>query len=111
MTWHSAAGLDALPVARLHPLVRDTSRPAPGRDLLAFTELAARPLKAAAEAAAETGDPRGPAAVVGLAAAGPARCRSAEQPQRSAGQLNGTGALVVADLALTLPPSPDQWPR
>ncbi len=87
MTWHSAAGLDALPAARLHPLVRDTSRPAPGPDLLAFTELAARLLKAAAEAAGETGDPRGSADVVGLAAAGPARCRSAEQPQRSAGQL------------------------
>ncbi|MFJ8793773.1 hypothetical protein [Streptomyces sp. NPDC102462] len=41
MTWHSAAGLDALPVARPHPLVRDTSRPAPGPDLLAFKELAA----------------------------------------------------------------------
>ena len=63
MTWHSAAGLDA--PARLHPLVRDTSRPAPGPDLLAFTELAARLLKAAAEAAGETGDPRGPADVVG----------------------------------------------
>ena len=36
MTWHSGAGLDALPVARLHPLVRDTSRPAPGPDLLAL---------------------------------------------------------------------------
>ncbi|MET8515899.1 hypothetical protein, partial [Streptomyces sp. NPDC005077] len=52
-TWHSAAGLDA----RLHPLVRDTSRPAPGPDLLAFAELAARLLKAAAEAAGETGEP------------------------------------------------------
>ncbi|MFE2683328.1 hypothetical protein [Streptomyces mirabilis] len=58
MTWHSAAGLDALPVARLHPLARDTSRPAPDPDLPAFTELAARLLKAAAEAARETGDPR-----------------------------------------------------
>ncbi|MFI7448487.1 hypothetical protein ACIBQX_13410 [Nonomuraea sp. NPDC049714] len=57
MTWHSAAGLDALPVARLHPLVRDTSRPAPDPDLLAVTELAARPLKAAAEAAEEIEDP------------------------------------------------------
>ncbi|MFD9327942.1 hypothetical protein [Streptomyces sp. NPDC060065] len=37
MTWHSAAELDALPVARLHPLVRDTSRPALGPDPLAFT--------------------------------------------------------------------------
>ncbi|MPY48798.1 hypothetical protein [Streptomyces acidicola] len=80
MTWHSAAGLDTLPVARLHPLVRDTSHPAPGPDLQAFTELAARLLKPAAEAAGETGDPRGPADVVGPAAAGPARCRSAEQP-------------------------------
>lgn len=58
MTWHSTAGLDALPVGRLHRLVRDTSRPAPGPDLRAFTELAARFLKAAAEAAGETGDPR-----------------------------------------------------
>ncbi|MFI9567945.1 hypothetical protein [Streptomyces rishiriensis] len=33
MTWHSAAGLDALPVARMHPPVRDTGRPAPGPDL------------------------------------------------------------------------------
>ncbi|MFD0020619.1 hypothetical protein [Streptomyces sp. NPDC058382] len=41
MTWHSAA----VPDARLHPLVRDTSRPTPGPDLLAFTELAARLLK------------------------------------------------------------------
>jgi len=75
LTWHSAAGLDALPVARLHPLVRDTSRPAPGPDLLAFTELAARLLKAAAEAAGETGDPRGPAGVVGLAEVFTARLR------------------------------------
>ncbi|MFJ8002667.1 hypothetical protein ACIQ7D_37150 [Streptomyces sp. NPDC096310] len=60
MTRHSAAGLDALPVARLHPLVRDTSRPEPGPDLPAFTELAARLLKAAAEAAGETGDPEDP---------------------------------------------------
>lgn len=59
MTWHSAPGLDALPVGRLHRLVRDTSRPAPGPDLLVFTELAARLLTAAAEAAGETGDPRG----------------------------------------------------
>ncbi|MEV0040029.1 hypothetical protein [Streptomyces sp. NPDC050804] len=59
MTWHSAAGLDALPVALLHPLVRDTSRPAPGPDLPALTELATRLLKAAAETAGETGDPRG----------------------------------------------------
>jgi hypothetical protein len=44
-----------LPVARLHPPVRDTSRPAPGPDLLASTELAARLLKAAAEAG-EIGD-------------------------------------------------------
>ncbi|MEU6610291.1 hypothetical protein ABZ922_35485 [Streptomyces shenzhenensis] len=58
MTWHSTAGLDALPVVRLHPLVRDTSRPASGPDVPAFTEQAARLLKAAAEAAGETGDPR-----------------------------------------------------
>src|SRR5690242_723582 len=74
LTWHSATGLDALPVARLHPLVRDTRRPAPSPDLLALTELAARLLKAAAEAAGETSDPRGPADVVGLAAAA---CRRA----------------------------------
>ena len=55
MTRHSAAGLDALPLARLHPLVRDTSRPAPGPDLLAFAELATRLLKAAAESAREIG--------------------------------------------------------
>ncbi|MFD4551871.1 hypothetical protein [Streptomyces sp. NPDC058466] len=54
MTWHIAAGLDALPITRLDPLVRDTSRPAPGPHLLVFTELAARLLKAAA-AAGETG--------------------------------------------------------
>lgn len=41
-------------------------------------KLAARLLKTAVEAAGETGDPRGPADVVGLAATGPARCRSAE---------------------------------
>jgi len=58
LTWHSAAGLNAPSAARLHPLVRDTSRPAPGPDLRAFTELAARLLKAAAEAAGESGDPR-----------------------------------------------------
>lgn len=50
--------------------------------------------------------------MVGLAAAGPARCVVLNsQPQRSAGQLNGAGALSVADLAFTLPPSPDQWLR
>lgn len=58
MTWHSAAGLDSLPAARLHPPARDTSHPAPGPDPLAFTELPARLLQAAAEAAEETGDPR-----------------------------------------------------
>jgi hypothetical protein len=77
----------ALPAARLHPLVRDISRPAPGPDLLAFTELAAHQLKAAAEAAGETSDPRGPSDVVGLAAAGPARGRSAEQPYGCRGPL------------------------
>jgi hypothetical protein len=61
LTWHSAAGLDVLTFARLHPLVRDTSRTAPGPDLLASTS------------AGEAGDPRGAADVVGLAAAGPAR--------------------------------------
>jgi len=79
LTWPTTAGLEALPVARLHPLVRDTSRPAPSPDLLAFTELAARPLKAAAEAVGETGAPRGPAYVVGLAAAG-SRSRMASFP-------------------------------
>lgn len=44
----------------MHPLVRDTSRPAPGPDPLAFAELAARLLKAAAEAAGETGAPEDP---------------------------------------------------
>ncbi|WP_416965939.1 hypothetical protein [Streptomyces sp. Agncl-13] len=58
MTRHSAAGLDAPPVARLHPPVRDTSRPAPAPDLPAFTELAARPLKAEAEAAGKIETPR-----------------------------------------------------
>ncbi|MGW2056683.1 hypothetical protein ACWCOZ_22690 [Streptomyces sp. NPDC001840] len=58
MTWHSAAGLDALPAARLHPLARDTSHPAPGPEPPAFTELAARLPQAAAEAAGETGAPR-----------------------------------------------------
>ncbi len=57
MTWHSAAGLDALPIGRLHPLGCDTSRPAPRPDLLAFT-LPACLLQAAAEAAGEAGDPR-----------------------------------------------------
>jgi hypothetical protein len=50
---------------------RAAGRAAPGPDLLAFTELAASLLKAAAEAAGETGALRGPGDVVGLAAAGP----------------------------------------
>lgn len=58
MTWHIAAGPDALPVTRLQRPARDTNRPAPGPDLPAFTEPAACLLKAAAEAAGETGDPR-----------------------------------------------------
>ncbi|MEE4583156.1 hypothetical protein ACIG63_20270 [Streptomyces antimycoticus] len=48
MTWHIAAGLDALPVTRQHRLVAGfygTGRPA-------------RLLKAAAEAAGKNGDPR-----------------------------------------------------
>ncbi|MDL5198861.1 hypothetical protein [Streptomyces sp. ALI-76-A] len=42
----------------MHPLVRDTSPQPPAPDLLAFAELPARLLWAAAEAAGETGDPR-----------------------------------------------------
>jgi tetratricopeptide (TPR) repeat protein len=49
----------AIPVARLHPLVRDTSRPAAGPDRLAFLELAARLLGRAAYAN-ETGLPEDP---------------------------------------------------
>ena len=47
----------AVPVARLHPLVRDTSRPAAGPERLAFVELAARLLE---RAAGETGQPEDP---------------------------------------------------
>jgi hypothetical protein len=60
LTRHFAAGLDTLPVARLHRLAGDTSRPAPGPDLPASTEPTARLLKAAPEAARETCDPRRP---------------------------------------------------
>ena len=49
----------AIPVARLHPLVRDTSRPAAEPDRLAFLELAARLLGRAA-LASETGLPEDP---------------------------------------------------
>ena len=55
----SAAQAAPIPVARLHPLVRDTSRPVPGAERLAFAELAARLLKRAA-AAEETGLPEDP---------------------------------------------------
>ena len=55
----SAAQAAPVPVARLHPLVRDTCRPAPGAERLAFVELAARLLKRAA-AAEETGLPEDP---------------------------------------------------
>jgi NB-ARC domain/Tetratricopeptide repeat len=48
----------AVPVARLHPLVRDTSRPPAGPQRLAFVELAARLLQRAA--AKETGLPEDP---------------------------------------------------
>jgi plasmid stability protein len=55
-----ATGSPAAPVARLHPLVRDTSRPAAGTgQRLAFLELAARLLQQAA-AAEETGLPEDP---------------------------------------------------
>lgn len=57
MTWHSVARLDALPVARLHPLVRNTSAQHLDRDLLALTELAARLLNAPAAVAGENGEP------------------------------------------------------
>ena len=55
----SGQGPAAIPVARLHPLVRDTSRPAAGPDRLAFLELAARLLGRAAHAK-ETGLPEDP---------------------------------------------------
>jgi len=55
----SGPGQAAIPVARLHPLVRDTSRPAAGPDRLAFLELAARLLRRAADAQ-ETGVPEDP---------------------------------------------------
>jgi len=54
---------DAIAVARLHPLVRDTSHPAPAdSDRSAFLELAARLLKRAAVAAREIGLPEDPRA-------------------------------------------------
>ena len=49
----------AVPVARVHPLVRDTSRPPAGPGWLALTELAARLLERAA-ATEETGLPEDP---------------------------------------------------
>ncbi|MFD7944194.1 hypothetical protein [Streptomyces sp. NPDC059744] len=58
MTWHIAAGLDALPVTRLHRPARDTSRLAPGIEGFYGTGRRARLLKAAAEAAGENGDTR-----------------------------------------------------
>jgi hypothetical protein len=53
-----AQGPAAVPTARLHPLVRDTSHPAAGPERLAFLELAAQLLRAAAE---DTGLPEDPA--------------------------------------------------
>lgn len=53
-----AAGLDALPVTRLHRPARDTRRPAAGIAGFYGTGRPARLLKAAAEAAGENGDPR-----------------------------------------------------
>jgi len=44
----------------MHPLVRNTSRPAAGPELLAFTELAARLLERAAAAVREAGPNRDP---------------------------------------------------
>ena len=67
-----------------------------------FTELAARLLRVAAEAAGETGDPRGSADVVGLAGAGPARCRSAEQPQGTEKISTRAKAKPELDRTLTL---------
>ncbi len=55
----SGQGSAAISVARLHPLVRDTSRPAAGPDRLAFLELAARLLGRAAHAKG-TGRPEDP---------------------------------------------------
>jgi len=52
-------GSAAVPVARLHPLVRDTIRPAAGPERRAFLELAARLLGQAA-AAEEAGVPEDP---------------------------------------------------
>jgi hypothetical protein len=58
LTRHSAAGLDALPVARLHPLAGTRHQP-PGTwpGPAGYTEQAARLMNAAAEAAKETDDP------------------------------------------------------
>ena len=55
----SGQGLAAVPVARLHPLVRDTSRPPAGPERLAFLELAVRLLGRAAHAD-EVGLPEDP---------------------------------------------------
>ncbi|MGN5381045.1 hypothetical protein ACQ4WX_39620 [Streptomyces lasalocidi] len=70
MTWHSAAALDALPVARLHPLVRDTGRPALVPDLPALRN---RPPPAEGRSRSRRGDRRPPRTrrAVGLAAARP----------------------------------------
>jgi hypothetical protein len=55
----SDQGSAAVPVARLHPLIRDTSSPATGPDHLVFLELAAELLGRAARAE-ETGVPEDP---------------------------------------------------
>jgi hypothetical protein len=68
---------------------RAPGRAAPGPDLLAFTELAARLLKAAAEAAGETGDPEDP-------------------PTWSAWQLLAPRAAVVLNSLSALPDSSDE---
>ena len=53
----SSPGPVTIPVARLHPLVRDTSRPAAGPERLTFLELAARLLRRAAKEAGKPEDP------------------------------------------------------
>ena len=55
-----AQGPAAVPTARLHPLVRDTSHPAAGPERLAFLELAAQLLRRGSSSR-ETGIPEDPA--------------------------------------------------